>query len=87
MEVLQKLENELKLRGFSENTINSYLFYNKKFLEFCKKRPEEVSELEIKNFVAKNWALFLHSHTPPTRKFEKFHQTKWDYRMDACMPR
>ena len=47
------LETELKLRGFSTNTINSYLFYNKKFLEFCKKRPEEVSEFEIRNFIAK----------------------------------
>ncbi len=52
MEFEKKLETELKLRGFSENTINSYIFYNKKFLEFCKKEPLEVKEDDIKNFIA-----------------------------------
>jgi integrase/recombinase XerD len=50
---LQKLENELKLRGFSERTLKMYLFYNQKFLEFVKKNPEEVSEDDIKAFIAK----------------------------------
>jgi integrase/recombinase XerD len=53
MENLQKLENELKLRGFSERTVKSYLFYNQKFLEFIKKDVDQVTEDDIKSFIAK----------------------------------
>ncbi|MEM5773123.1 MAG: tyrosine-type recombinase/integrase [Candidatus Aenigmatarchaeota archaeon] len=53
MDSLQKLENEIKLRGFSERTLKMYLFYNKKFLEFVKKNPEDVNEDDIKAFIAK----------------------------------
>lgn len=48
---LQKLENELKLRGFSERTVKMYLFYNQKFLEFIKKEPEQVTEDDVKTFI------------------------------------
>ncbi|MEM5836192.1 MAG: tyrosine-type recombinase/integrase [Candidatus Aenigmatarchaeota archaeon] len=53
MDPLQNLKNEIKLRGFSERTLKMYLFYNKKFLEFVKKNPEEVNEDDIKAFIAK----------------------------------
>ena len=53
MEDLQKLENELKLRGFSERTVKMYLFYNQKFLDFIKKDPEQVTEDDVKSFIAK----------------------------------
>ncbi|MEM5829182.1 MAG: tyrosine-type recombinase/integrase [Candidatus Aenigmatarchaeota archaeon] len=53
MDALQKLENEIKLRGFSERTLKMYLFYNQKFLEFIKKNPEDVNEDDIKAFIAK----------------------------------
>ena len=33
---LEKLELELRLRGFSQKTIDSYIFHNKKFLEFTR---------------------------------------------------
>ena len=49
---LQKLETELKLRGFSQRTVESYLYWNRKFLEFCKKREEDVTEEDVKNFMA-----------------------------------
>lgn len=52
-EELKKLENELKLGGFSEKTVKMYYFYNKKFLEFIKKNPLEVSEDDIKNYIVK----------------------------------
>jgi integrase/recombinase XerD len=52
MSSLEKLETELKLRAFSPRTVQSYLFYNKKFLEFVKKNPEQVTEDDIKNFIA-----------------------------------
>jgi integrase/recombinase XerD len=53
MSDLKKLETELKLRAFSPHTVNSYLYYNKQFLDFVKKKPEEVNEDDIKNFIAK----------------------------------
>jgi integrase/recombinase XerD len=52
MENLQKLENELKLRGFSERTVKMYLFYNRKFLEFINKDSDQVTEEDIKLFIA-----------------------------------
>jgi len=50
--MLEKLETELKLRGLSPETIKTYLFYNKKFVEFIKKKPEDVSEDDIKSYLA-----------------------------------
>lgn len=35
----------LKLKGFSEKTIKSYLYQNNKFLEFVNKSPREIAEL------------------------------------------
>jgi integrase/recombinase XerD len=52
MSSLEKLEIELKLRAFSERTVQSYMFYNKKFLEFIKKEPEQVTEDDIKKYIA-----------------------------------
>lgn len=50
--ILKKLEIEMKLRGFSANTIKSYLLYNEKFMEYIKKSPEDVTEDDIKEFLA-----------------------------------
>jgi integrase/recombinase XerD len=36
---LENLETELRLRGFSRKTFDSYIFHNQKFLEFLKSRP------------------------------------------------
>jgi len=49
---LKKLETELKLRGFSKQTSKMYLFYNRKFLEFIKKSPEDITDDNIKEFLA-----------------------------------
>jgi len=49
---LKKLEIELKLRGFSKQTSRMYLFYNRKFLEFTKKDPEEITDDDIREFLA-----------------------------------
>lgn len=49
---LEKLETELKLRAFSPRTVQSYLYYNKRFLEFIKKEPDQVTEDDIKKYVA-----------------------------------
>ena len=50
--MLSKLETELKIRGFSPQTIKSYLFHNRRFLEFHGKTPEEVEKEDIKKYMA-----------------------------------
>ena len=50
--ILEQLQAELKLRGFSERTVKSYVFYNTKFIEYTKKQPEEVTEDDIKLYLA-----------------------------------
>jgi len=51
-EFLKKLETELKLRAFSQNTVAAYMLWNKKFLNFAGKNPDAVVEDDIKNFIA-----------------------------------
>ena len=51
-EYLDKIKTELRLRGFSDNTVSSYLLHNRKFLEQSKKKPEEVTEDDIKFFLS-----------------------------------
>mgnify|MGYP001319849740 CR=1 FL=1 len=48
---LKKLVTELKLRGFSEKTIEAYTFHNKQFLTFINKTPESVSEDDVKAYL------------------------------------
>ena len=50
--MLYKLETELKIRGFSKRTVDTYLFHTKKFLEFVKKEPQIVVEDDAKRFIA-----------------------------------
>lgn len=52
IKMLKKLETELKLRGFSERTVQTYSRHNKLFLDAIKKKPEEVTEDDIKNYMA-----------------------------------
>lgn len=50
--MLQNLASELKLRGFSPRTVKAYLYYNSKFLEFIEKQPEEITQEDIKLYLA-----------------------------------
>jgi len=50
--MLATLASELRIRGFSPNTIKTYLFYNQKFLEFTSKAPEDIEEQDIKNYMS-----------------------------------
>ncbi len=52
LEILKKLETELKLRGFSQNTIKTYVLSNKLFLEWIKKQPEHVTEQDVKDYLS-----------------------------------
>ena len=49
--VLKKIEVELKLRGFSNQTSKMYLFYNRQFLIFSKKDIDEITEEDIKSYL------------------------------------
>jgi integrase/recombinase XerD len=51
-EFLKRLEAELKLRAFSQNTVDAYMLWNEKFLTFVSKNPNDVVEDDIKNFIA-----------------------------------
>ncbi len=50
--MLDKLETELKIRGFSKRTVENYLFHNKKFFDFTKKEPKDVNEDDAKRYIA-----------------------------------
>ncbi len=49
---MQQLETELKLRNFSPRTLKAYMFYNQKFISHCNKGPEQVTEDDIKGYMA-----------------------------------
>lgn len=50
--ILRTIQTEVKLRGFSQATVKSYVLYNKKFLEFIEKNPEEIKEQDVKLYLA-----------------------------------
>ena len=50
--MLSKLATELKLRGFSENTVTSYCFHVQKFFDFIKKDAVAVNNDDVKSFLA-----------------------------------
>jgi len=50
--LLKKLKTELQIRGFSEKTIKAYIFHNQRFLDFIKKEPNEISEDDVKSYMA-----------------------------------
>ena len=50
--MLEKLETELKLRGFTDKTLKAYVYHVKKFSEYIKKDFKEVTEDDIKKYMA-----------------------------------
>ena len=50
--ILEKLETELKLRGFTDETLKAYLKFNKKFNEFIHKNPERITTDDVKKYLA-----------------------------------
>lgn len=70
---LQKLDTELKLRGFSPRTAKMYKFYNEKFLEFIGKSPEQITEDDIKSFIADRLSKFSPKSVVLMRSALKFY--------------
>ncbi len=52
-EWLNKMELELKLRGFSENTIKSYTLHTRNFLKWLNKSVMDVGNEDVKRYVSK----------------------------------
>src|SRR3989344_4493684 len=50
--MLDKLKTELEIRGFSKRTVDTYIFHNRKFLDFAKKEPNAVAEDDAKRYIA-----------------------------------
>lgn len=44
-------EDDLKLKGFSKQTIKSYIYHNHNFLQYIKKRPKYVTKADVKNYL------------------------------------
>lgn len=59
--MIDKLKTELKLRGFTDKTISTYVFQNQKFLDFTGKKPENIVEDDVKNYIA---SLMSKEHKP-----------------------
>ncbi len=55
-EFLKKLEVELKISKNSNYTLRNYISLNKKFLNFINKNPEEITEDDLKLYVAENFS-------------------------------
>lgn len=51
-ERFRNLNTEMKLRGFSPQTVKMYLFYNQKLVDHIKKEPVDITEDDIKDFLA-----------------------------------
>ena len=45
------LGRELRIRNYSQSTIDSYVHYNEELLRFCQKDPREVTTEDIKNYL------------------------------------
>jgi integrase/recombinase XerD len=51
---LKKLEVELKISKNSEYTLRNYVDCNRKFLEYMKKNTEDITEDDVKSYLAEN---------------------------------
>lgn len=52
MEVVDKLKNELKLRGFSNLTVRNYSFFVEKFLKHANKQSDNLNEDDAKAYLS-----------------------------------
>lgn len=48
---MKELITELKLRGFSPQTVKTYLIQNQHFVNYIKKQPSEITEADIKEYL------------------------------------
>lgn len=46
-----ELEKELRIRKYSQRTIDTYVYYNLKLLEFCSKLPNDITAEDIRTYL------------------------------------
>jgi integrase/recombinase XerD len=46
-----RLEQELKIRGYSKKTNKVYLYHNQQFLKFCKKSSLQINKQDVKRYL------------------------------------
>lgn len=49
--MFEVLVTEMKLRNDSHRSIEAYVYHNKKFIEFIKKKPQEVTNDDVRNYL------------------------------------
>ncbi len=49
--MFETMIDEMSLRNFSLRTVKTYVYYNEVFLKFIDKKPQEVSEQDIKRYL------------------------------------
>ena len=49
---MEKIETELRIQNRSNRTINMYIFFNEKFIDFINKKVNEVNGDDVKKFFA-----------------------------------
>ena len=54
VELLKKIEVELKISKNSEYTLKNYIKANERFLEFTNKQPKQITEDDVKLYVVEN---------------------------------
>lgn len=47
----ENFKTEIKLRGYSSNTLENYVYTIDNFLKFTKKTPQDITEIDIKNYL------------------------------------
>ncbi len=52
LKIVSLVETEVRLRGFSKQTVKMYVLYIRQFLEKCEKDVNTISEQDIKDFLA-----------------------------------
>ena len=49
--IFKNFEERLKSKGFSNDTIKAYIYFNKKLIKFANKNPEDVLQQDIKDYI------------------------------------
>ena len=49
---MDQLNTEMRLRGFSKQTLKAYIYHNHNFLKFIKKSETEIYEDDVKNYIS-----------------------------------
>ncbi|NOQ37246.1 tyrosine-type recombinase/integrase [archaeon] len=50
-EYIDRFRTEINLKGYSKNTLDSYIYTIQRFMKFTKKTPEETTEEDIKRYL------------------------------------